>query len=158
MSAFFIGCRDVLPDGAYDIVIKVHTRTPKARSVNIARYFRRYQLENLLSSPGYVANVLGLFQREPGLGVVFPPMIHIGYAIPGRGWSQYRERAHRAVREARNPRSARWCVAARTARRDVDRTHRRAAPARRGRWKYRDYPASPQSQGRPTSPECRSDC
>ena len=52
--------------GAYDLVIKVHTRTPRVVSVNTARYFRRYQVENLLSSPGYVANVLGLFQREPG--------------------------------------------------------------------------------------------
>lgn len=93
MSAFFVGCRDVLIGGAYDIVIKVHTRTPTDKSVNLARYFRRYLVENLLSSPGYVANVLGLFQRERGLGVVFPPMIHIGYVTPGRGWFPYRERA-----------------------------------------------------------------
>lgn len=93
MAAFFVGCVDVLRDDAYDIVIKVHTRTPNARSVNIARYFRRYQVENLLSSPGYIANVLGLFQRESGLGLVFPPMIHIGYETPGRAWAHYRERA-----------------------------------------------------------------
>lgn len=93
MSALFVGCRDLLSGGAYDLVVKVHTRTPKSRSANTARYFRRYQVENLLSSPGYIANVLGLFQREPGLGVVFPPPIHIGYATPGRAWLLYRERA-----------------------------------------------------------------
>ena len=93
MSAFFVGCRDVLTRGAYDLVIKVHTRSPRSRSINTARYFRRYLVENVLSSPGYVANVLGLFQREPGLGVVFPPMIHIGYSTPGRGWLPYRDRA-----------------------------------------------------------------
>ena len=93
MSAFFVGCRDILRGGRYDLVVKVHSRTPQRRTPNVARYFRRYQLENLLSSPGYVRNVLALFQREPGLGVVFPPVIHIGYATPGRGWVRYRERA-----------------------------------------------------------------
>lgn len=41
---------------------------------------------NLLSSPGYTANVLALFQREPGLGIVYPPMVHIGYPTMGRAW------------------------------------------------------------------------
>ncbi|WP_457102110.1 rhamnan synthesis F family protein, partial [Microbacterium sp. P5_E9] len=93
MSAFFVGCRDILRDSRYDLVVKVHTRTPKKRSSNHVRYFRRYQFENLLGSPGYFANVLGLFQSEPGLGVVFPPPMHIGYATAGRGWIRYRERA-----------------------------------------------------------------
>jgi lipopolysaccharide biosynthesis protein len=93
MSAFFIGCRDVLRSGEYDLVVKIHTRAPRKRGANIARYFRRYQLENLVSSPGQFANLLGLFQREPGLGAVFPPMMHIGYPLAGRGWSQYREQA-----------------------------------------------------------------
>lgn len=93
MSAFFIGCSDVLTSGDYDLVVKVHTRAPRKRGANIARYFRRYQLENLISSPGQFLSLLGLFQREPGLGAVFPPMMHIGYALAGRGWSQYREPA-----------------------------------------------------------------
>ncbi|MBP1077981.1 rhamnosyltransferase [Microbacterium terrae] len=89
MSAFFVGCRDILTGGSYDLVIKVHGRVPSGRKENVRRYFRRYQVENLLSSPGYVANVLGLFQKEPGLGLVFPPMVHIGYATAGRGWYGY---------------------------------------------------------------------
>jgi len=93
MSAFFIGCRDELTSGRYDLVVKIHSRAPSKRGANIARYFRRYQLENLISSPGQFANLLGLFQRERRLGAVFPPMMHIGYAVAGRGWSQYREPA-----------------------------------------------------------------
>ncbi|QIG38321.1 hypothetical protein G5T42_01545 [Microbacterium sp. 4R-513] len=92
MSAFFIGWRDVLRRGEHDLVIKVHGRTPTKRDVNSERYFRRYQLDNLLCSAGYVANVIGLFQREQGLGLVFPPPMHIGYATPGRGWHTYRDR------------------------------------------------------------------
>lgn len=93
MSAFFIGCRDVVEDGRYDLVVKIHTRAPRKRGANGARYFRRYQLENLISSPGQFAALLQLFVREPGLGAVFPPMMHIGYAIAGRGWAQYRDPA-----------------------------------------------------------------
>jgi rhamnosyltransferase len=92
MSAFFVGWRDVLRSGDHDVIIKVHGRTPSKRNPNAVRYFRRYQLDNLLASPGHVANILGLFQREQGLGLVFPPPMHIGYATPGRGWHTYRER------------------------------------------------------------------
>lgn len=93
MSAFFIACRDVLESGLYDLVVKIHARAPRKRGANIARYFRRYQLESLISSPGQFSNLLALFDREPGLGAVFPPMMHIGYALAGRGWSHYRQPA-----------------------------------------------------------------
>ncbi|WP_341975315.1 rhamnan synthesis F family protein [Microbacterium sp. LTA6] len=93
MSAFFVGMRDVLVSGDFDLIVKVHTRRPKNRSANAIRYFRRHQVDNLLGSPGYFANVLALFQREPGLGIVMPPMIHVGYATPGKGWAYYLPRA-----------------------------------------------------------------
>ncbi|WP_424023909.1 rhamnan synthesis F family protein, partial [Microbacterium sp.] len=93
MSAFLIECRDVLVDGGYDLVVKLHSKKSLRKSYNASRYFVRHQFENLLSSPGYVANVLALFQKEPGLGVVFPPMIHIGIPTMGRGWSVHRTRA-----------------------------------------------------------------
>ena len=44
------------------------------------------QFTNLLNSPGYTANVVALFQREQGLGLAYPPMIHLGYPTLGRGW------------------------------------------------------------------------
>ena len=94
MSAFFVGCADVL-EKDYDLVVKLHTRLPAKRKASVRRYFRRYQVENLLSSPGYFLNVLALFQRERGLGVVFPPMIHTGYETAGRGWLAYRERGQK---------------------------------------------------------------
>jgi len=86
LSAFFIGCRDVLRSGAYDLIVKIHSKKTVQQSFNAARYFTRQQIENVLSSPGYAANVLALFQKEPGLGLVFPPMIHVGYPTLGRGW------------------------------------------------------------------------
>lgn len=93
MSDFFVGCRDVLLSGDYDLVVKVHSRRMRRKTVNVKRYFRRYQFENLLNSPGYVANLLALFQREAGLGFVFPPMMHIGYSTMGSGWGGLRDGA-----------------------------------------------------------------
>ncbi|WP_102194541.1 rhamnan synthesis F family protein, partial [Microbacterium aurantiacum] len=99
MSAFFVGMRDVLVSGDFDLVVKVHTRAPKKRSANAVLYFRRHQIDNLLGSPGYFANVLALFQREPGLGIVMPPMIHVGYATPGKGWVYYLPRAQKVAEQ-----------------------------------------------------------
>jgi lipopolysaccharide biosynthesis protein len=84
-GAFYVTCRDVLISGRYDLVVKIHSK----RSVQDGArgiFFKRQQLDNLLESRGYTANVLGMFQREPGLGVVYPPMIHVGYPTMGNAW------------------------------------------------------------------------
>lgn len=85
-SAFMVGCRDVLLDGGYDIVVKLHSKKTPQDGFNVGRAFKEQQFFNLLSSPGYTANVLRMFQTEPGLGLVYPPMVHIGYPTMGRAW------------------------------------------------------------------------
>jgi lipopolysaccharide biosynthesis protein len=85
-SAFLIGCRDILLDGGYDLVVKLHSKKTPQDGFNIGRHFKEQQFGNLLDSPGYTANLLALFQREPGLGLVYPPMIHIGYPTMGHAW------------------------------------------------------------------------
>ncbi|MFC8681047.1 rhamnan synthesis F family protein [Microbacterium ureisolvens] len=92
-AALFIACRDLILGDDYDLLVAVHGRVSPRKTDNMQYYSRRHQLDNLLGSPGYVENLLGLFQREPGLGLVFPPMVHIGNAIVGRGWGAYREPA-----------------------------------------------------------------
>lgn len=94
MSAFLIGCRDELSEGRYDVFVKLHDRVPSRRGRTISEYFRRYTLDNLVGSRAYIANLLALFVREPGLGAVFPPAIQAGYAITGEGWSWYRGMGH----------------------------------------------------------------
>jgi rhamnosyltransferase len=86
LSAFFIGLQDVVRSDKYDLLVKIHSKKTVQESFNAGRFFAWQQFENLLHTPGYTANVLGLFQREPGLGMVFPPMIHIGFPTMGRGW------------------------------------------------------------------------
>ncbi|MDR7185312.1 rhamnosyltransferase [Microbacterium trichothecenolyticum] len=85
-SAFLIECRDVLLSDDYDLVVKLHSKKTPQDGFNVGRHFKEQQFRNLLDSPGYAANLLGLFQREAGLGLVYPPMIHIGYPTMGRAW------------------------------------------------------------------------
>ncbi|WP_454169915.1 rhamnan synthesis F family protein [Microbacterium paulum] len=85
-SAFYVGCRDVLRSVDYDLVVKLHSKKTPQDGYNVGRHFRRQQFHNLLDSPAFTAGVLALFQREKGLGIVYPPMIHIGYPTMGRAW------------------------------------------------------------------------
>lgn len=91
-SAFLIACRDELLGGAYDLVVKIHSKRTPQDAFNPGRLFARQQVGNLLPSTEYVANVVGLFQREPGLGLAYPPMVHIGYGTMGHAWWSNKER------------------------------------------------------------------
>jgi rhamnosyltransferase len=101
MSALLIGCRDVLLDGPYDIIIKLVATSPRRTSFNADRYLARHQFDNLLNSPGYVANLMALFEREPGLGAVFPPTVHLGRSHLGAGWGPMRRRAESVAKSLR---------------------------------------------------------
>lgn len=85
-SAFLIGCRDELLSGAYDLVVKIHSKRTPQGGRSVGDHFQRQQFENLLRSPAYAANMVSLFQREPKLGMAFPPMIHLGYPTMGHAW------------------------------------------------------------------------
>jgi rhamnosyltransferase len=93
VSAFFIDCKDVLESGRYDVVVKVHSKKQPQDNPNIQELFKRHMFDNLLSSPGYAANVLRLFQQQPTLGMVFPPVYHIAYPTLGHAWFANKERA-----------------------------------------------------------------
>lgn len=93
ISAFFIACRDILESDDYDLVVKIHSKKSPQDTGNLGQLFKRHLLENLLSSPGYSANVLRLFQQHPSLGMVFPPVIHVGYPTLGHAWFKNKEPA-----------------------------------------------------------------
>lgn len=95
MGAFFVGCADILRSRDYDVIFKIHSKKTVQEGKNAGDLFRRHQLMNLLGSEGYAANLLALFQREEGLGMVYAPTIHIGYPTLGRGWFGNKEAAHK---------------------------------------------------------------
>ncbi len=93
LSAFFVACHDVITSDEYDLIVKIHSKKTVQQGAAAGELFKRQQLENLLASPGYAANVLGLFQKEKGLGVVFAPTVHIGYPTLGGAWFGNKEPA-----------------------------------------------------------------
>ncbi len=97
-GAFLVGCRDVLLDGGYELIVKVHSKKTPQELPAVGAHFKEQQLDNLLRSPGYVANVVSLFQKEPGLGLAYPPMVHLGHPTVGHGWWQNK------------PGFAEWCA------------------------------------------------
>jgi lipopolysaccharide biosynthesis protein len=86
ITAFLIGLRDVLEDSKYDVMLKVHSKKSAQDGFAIGEWFKRHLMENLLSSPGYVQNVLDLFGDDESVGMVFPPVVHIGYPTLGKAW------------------------------------------------------------------------
>ena len=93
MGAFFVGMRDVLRGDDYDVVFKLHSKKTVQEGRNAGELFRRQLLVCLLNSPGYAANLLALFQKEPQLGMAYGPTLHIGYPTLGRGWFANKEPA-----------------------------------------------------------------
>lgn len=91
-SALLIGCRDVVLDGGYDAIVRVHGKRSPQDGAQRAAEFRRHLLDNLLDSPGYVANLFDLLAREPAIGLLMPPVVQIGYPTLGHAWFGNRPR------------------------------------------------------------------
>lgn len=92
-SALLIACQDVLTSGDYDLVCRVHSKKSPQDRYNVGNLFKHHLFDNLLCTPGYVAHLLGLFEKHPTLGMVFPPIVNIGYPTLGHAWFNNREPA-----------------------------------------------------------------
>jgi rhamnosyltransferase len=93
ISAFVVGCADVLMGDRYDLICKIHTKRSPQDGFNRSLLFKEYLFDNLLGSPGYVSQVLRLFEENATLGAVFPPVVNIGYPTLGHAWFTNREPA-----------------------------------------------------------------
>ncbi|WP_454157870.1 rhamnan synthesis F family protein [Microbacterium lacticum] len=85
-SAFLIDCRDVVRNGGYDLLVKIHSKRSPQDASNAAGHFKAHQFDNLLGSTEAVAAAVSLFQHEPRLGIAYPPMVHVGYGTIGHAW------------------------------------------------------------------------
>ena len=86
ISAFLVDCADVIDSDDHDLVVKVHSKRSPQDAPPIAELFKRHLFENLLASPAHTANLLRLFARHSSLGMVFPPVYHVGYPTLGHSW------------------------------------------------------------------------
>lgn len=86
ISAFLITCADALRDESFDVVVKLHSKRSPQDGVVAANWFKRHLFENILSSRNYTSNLLNLMRTKPEIGMVIPPLIHIGYPTLGKSW------------------------------------------------------------------------
>lgn len=84
-SALLIGCRDLLRADEQDIIVRLRAVAPEGDAAD--RHLVDQSYGNLLGDEEYFAAVLALFRAEGSLGIVYPPMLHIGHATLGRSWS-----------------------------------------------------------------------
>lgn len=93
VSAFLVGCADLLRSDDYDIVMKLHSKRSPQDGPVVGGWFKRHLFGNLLHSENYAVNVVNLFAERPELGMVIPPIIHIGFPTMGQGWFLNKEPA-----------------------------------------------------------------
>lgn len=86
ISAFLVGCADVLGDPSYDVVVKLHGKRSAQDDVNASSWFRRHLFDNLLPSVEAASELYAWFAEDPQLGMVVPPVIHQHYPTMGHAW------------------------------------------------------------------------
>lgn len=99
VGALLLGCRDVVLQGGYDLICRLHTKRSIQDGPGRGMLFKRHLLENLLGSPAHVARLLQLFEAEPWLGMAIPVAVHIGYPTLGHAWFTNRDRVESLARK-----------------------------------------------------------
>lgn len=93
MGSMFITLRDVLLSDTYDYACRLHSKKSPQNGYNMALLFKQHMFDNLLYTPGYVRNIISLFEQNPTLGMVMPPVVQIAYPTLGHAWFANREPA-----------------------------------------------------------------
>jgi rhamnosyltransferase len=86
MSSLFITLRDVVLSGKYDLCLRLHSKRTPQMSPHISETFMDHLVENLAANRAYVANLFDLLERDANVGLVIPPVIHIGFGTLGHSW------------------------------------------------------------------------
>ena len=101
ISAFLLDCADVLSDPRFDIVVKLHSKLSAQDPSSVSSWFRDHLFENLLGSSDYATHIWQRFAEDPQLGMVFPPVIHMGVPTMGNGWTLNRQPAKEVAHRLR---------------------------------------------------------
>lgn len=86
MSSLFITFRDVILKGTYEVALRLHSKRTPQVTHRVAESFKAHLFENLAFGPGYVSNLLDRLEAEPDIGLVIPPVVHIGFGTLGHSW------------------------------------------------------------------------
>lgn len=86
MSSLFITFRDIALSGRYELALRLHSKRTPQVSRQVADGFKAHLFDNLTHSPATIRQLLDLFEDEPDLGLVIPPVIHTGFGTLGHAW------------------------------------------------------------------------
>ncbi|ELR65068.1 Alpha-L-Rha alpha-1,2-L-rhamnosyltransferase [Photobacterium marinum] len=88
MSSLVVACKDVVLDGGYDLICRIHTDSIETKDFNVNRQFKEHMLDNLLATKGYVTNIINFITMDPCVGVAAPIMLHSGDLNIGHTWKK----------------------------------------------------------------------
>jgi lipopolysaccharide biosynthesis protein len=86
MSALFITFRDVALSDEFEIGLRLHSKRTPQLSPQVADGFRTHLFDNLLPSRRAVRQLLDRLEAEPDIGLIIPPVIHVGFGTLGHAW------------------------------------------------------------------------
>lgn len=86
MSSLFITFRDVVLSGRYDVALRLHSKRTPQVSRQVGENFKKHLFDNLAATQGYISNILDRFEAEPDIGMIMPPVVHIGFGTLGHSW------------------------------------------------------------------------
>ena len=86
MSSLFITFRDVALSGDYDVALRLHSKRTPQVTRQVAEGFKAHLFDNLVHSPGAIRQILDRFDAETDIGLVIPPVIHVGFGTLGHAW------------------------------------------------------------------------
>lgn len=86
MASLFITWRDVVLSGRHEVALRLHSKRTPQVSRQVGEGFKAHLFDNLVASRGYVSNLLDRMEAEPDIGLVIPPLIHIGLGTLGHSW------------------------------------------------------------------------
>ena len=86
MSSLFITFKDIGTSDKYDFICRLHSKKSPQNGFARADSFKKHLYENLLSTPEYITNLIGLMNKRDDIGLISPPLVHIGYPTMGHAW------------------------------------------------------------------------
>lgn len=98
MSSLFITFRDIALSGDYEVALRLHSKRTPQVTRQVAEGFKAHLFDNLVHSPGAISQLLDRFEAEPDIGLVIPPVIHVGFGTLGHSWYTNRGAVHEQCR------------------------------------------------------------
>jgi lipopolysaccharide biosynthesis protein len=101
MSSLFITFRDVMLSGEYAWVLRLHSKRTPQMPWQVGQSFKRHLIENLVPSKRFVASLFDLLEQPEyrNVGMVVPPVVHIGFGTLGHSWYSNRKPLEKLAKE-----------------------------------------------------------